>query len=185
MNTSPHLNQFRLLAQYNSGSNDRLHTLLSTLTEEERQRSLGAFFGSIHGTLNHLLLADRIWLDRFAAGTKYKFSALENAKLILNFDSLSDILYPDFAEFRQERKATDRTIEQWMSELEPEMLSVRLCYQNVKKIDRDHSLWFGLAHFFNHQTHHRAQVTTLLHQLGYEYGATDFLLMYDVAKEFV
>ncbi|NJL21731.1 MAG: hypothetical protein HC895_14425 [Leptolyngbyaceae cyanobacterium SM1_3_5] len=57
MNTSTHLDQFRLLSQYNSGSNDRLYTLLSSLTEEERQRNLGAFFGTIHGTLSHLCWA--------------------------------------------------------------------------------------------------------------------------------
>lgn len=130
MNTSTHLDQFRLLAQYNSWANDRLYTLLSALTEEERQRNLGAFFGSIHGTLSHLLLGDRIWLGRFSAGTEHKFSALENAKLVFEFESLNDILYPTFAEFWQERKATDRAIEQWMSELAPEMLSARVCYRN-------------------------------------------------------
>ncbi|MBD2091263.1 DinB family protein [Microcoleus sp. FACHB-1515] len=185
MNSSPHLDQFRLLAQYNSWANDRLYALLSTLTEEEWQRNMGAFFGSIHGTLNHLLLGDRIWLRRFATGTPHKFSALENAKLIFEFHSLADILYPKFAEFWQERKVTDQAIEQWMSELDPEMLTARVCYQNVSGIDRNHSLWFGLTHFFNHQTHHRAQVTTLLQQLGYDYGATDFLMMYDIAKDFV
>lgn len=184
--TSAHLNQFRLLAQYNSWANDRLYSLLSTLTEAERQQNLGAFFSSIHGTLSHLLLGDRIWLGRFARGTEREFSALENTKLVFEYDSLNVILYSEFAEFWQERKRTDRAIEQWMSELEPEMLSVRVCYRNAKRgIDRKHSLWFGLTHFFNHQTHHRAQATTLLQQLGYDYGATDFLLMYDMAEDLV
>ncbi|NJL21732.1 MAG: hypothetical protein HC895_14430 [Leptolyngbyaceae cyanobacterium SM1_3_5] len=132
------------------------------------------------------MLGDRIWLGRFSTGTEHKFSALENTKVIFEFDSLRDILYPEFTEFWQERKATDRAIEQWMNELEPETLSARLCYRNLRKgIDREHSLWFGLTHFFNHQTHHRAQATTLLQQLGYDYGATDFLLMYDIAKDFI
>jgi len=105
---------------------------------------------------------------------------------VFQFESLAQILYADFAELRQERSETDRVIEKWIQELEPEMLSTRVHYSNpARGIEREHSLWFGLTHFFNHQTHHRSQVTTLLHQLGREYGVTDFLVMYEVAKEFV
>lgn len=105
---------------------------------------------------------------------------------MFQFESLSQILYTDFAELQHERSETDRVIEAWMQELEPEMLSTRVYYCNpTRGIEREHSLWFGLTHFFNHQTHHRSQVTTLLHQLGRDYGLTDFLAMYDIAREFV
>jgi uncharacterized damage-inducible protein DinB len=184
MSSSPHLSQFRLLAQYNSWSNDRLYTLSASLSEAERQRDFGAFFGSIHGTLSHLLLADRIWLGRFATGTPHTFQALQTVKLVFECESLSQILYPDFAELHQERLETDRAIEQWIQELEPDQLSAHLRYQNfARTIEREHSLWFGLTHFFNHQTHHRSQATTILHQLGQDYGVTDFLAIYDFAKE--
>lgn len=183
MAESTHLSQFRLMAQYNSWVNDRIYQLAATLSEEEQQQDLGAFFSSIHGTLNHVLLGDRCWLGRFATGTCYRFRALQNAKLVFEFESLGQILYSDFAELHRERAETDAVIEQWMQELEPEMLSTRVHYSNsARGIEREHSLWFGLTHFFNHQTHHRGQATTLLHQLGQDYGITDFLAMYNLAQ---
>jgi uncharacterized damage-inducible protein DinB len=186
MTESNHLNQFRLMARYNSWVNANIYNIVATLTAAERQQNLNTFFKSIHGTLNHLLLADRAWLGRFATGTEHKFPALQAAKLVFEIESLSQILYTDFDELRHERQETDRTIEQWLQELEPELLSARVRYTNVRKsIDREHSLWFGLTHFFNHQTHHRAQVTTMLHQLDRDYGTTDFLAMYDLARDFV
>lgn len=183
MSESTHISQFRLMAQYNSWANEEIYKLVSTLSEEERQRDLGAFFHSIHGTLNHILLADRAWLGRFATGTEYTFYSLQNAELLFKFESLGQILYTNFTKLYGERIKTDEVIEQFMHELQPEQLSANLHYRNfLKGIDRDHSLWFGLAHFFNHQTHHRSQVTTLLHQLGKDYGITDFLVMYDIAN---
>ena len=97
--------------------------------------------------------------------------------------SLSQVLYPDFAELHPERLETDRAIEQWMHELEPDQLSASMRYQTFARSDREHSLWFGLTQFFNHQTHHRSQATTILNQLGQDYGVTDFLAIYDFAKE--
>jgi uncharacterized damage-inducible protein DinB len=186
MTESNHINQFRLMARYNSWVNINIYNIVATLTPAERQQDLNTFFISIHGTLNHLLLADRAWLGRFATGTEYKFPALQTAKLVFEIESLSQILYTDFDELRHERQETDRTIEQWLQELEPELLSARVSYTNAtRSIDREHSLWFGLTHFFNHQTHHRAQVTTMLHQLDRDYGTTDFLAMYDLARDFV
>jgi uncharacterized damage-inducible protein DinB len=186
MEQSTHLTQFRLMAQYNSWANNKVYELVDSLTEAEQKRNLNTFFGSICGTLNHLLLGDRAWLGRFSSGTNYRFYALQDAKLVFEFESLAQILYPDFIELRHERIETDRVIENWLEELEPEMLSTRLHYANPKRgIDREHSLWFGLTHFFNHQTHHRGQLTTLLHQLGKDYGVTDFLAMYELAREFV
>jgi uncharacterized damage-inducible protein DinB len=186
MSESTHLNQFRLMARYNSWVNDRVYNLVASLSQEEMHRDLEAFFGSIHGTLNHLLLSDRTWLGRFATSTSHTFPSLQDAKLIFEFESLGQILYADFTELRRERQETDKVIERWMHELTPEMLSTSLHYHNVRRrIKRKHVLWFGIAHFFNHQTHHRAQVTTLLHQLDRDYGVTDFLAMYDVANQYV
>lgn len=172
------------MARYNSWVNDRIYEVAASLSEEERQRNLGAFFHSIHGTLNHILLGDRVWLGRFATGTCHTFNALHPAKLLFEFESLGQILYSDFGELRSERASTDKVIENWMQELEPEMLSSPVHYSNRdRSIEREHSLWFGLTHFFNHQTHHRGQVTTLFQQLDRDYGITDFLAMYNLAKD--
>jgi uncharacterized damage-inducible protein DinB len=184
MTGSTHISQFQLMSQYNSWANDRLYELASSISEEERKLDRKAFFKSIHGTLNHILLGDRAWLGRFATSTNYTFSSFQEAKLIFNCKDLGEILYTDFAELRQERSQTDRVIEDWTKELTPEILSARMQYKNITKgIDREHSLWFALAHFFNHQTHHRSQVTTLLYQQSIEYGVTDFLAIYELAKD--
>lgn len=186
MSDSAHLSQFRLFARYNSWVNTRIYDLVQSLPDEERKRDLGAFFHSIHGTLNHLLLSDRAWLGRFSTGAGHTFRAFQDAKLIFEFESLSQILYSDFEELRRERSQTDAVIEQWMQELQPEMLISRVHYSNpARKTEREHSLWFGLMTFFNHQTHHRGQITTLLHQLGQDYGMMDFLAMYNLARDAV
>jgi uncharacterized damage-inducible protein DinB len=184
MTESTHLNQFCLMARYNTWANNRLYELVTPLSEGERQRHLGAFFKSIHGTLNHLLLSDRAWLTRFATTTSYRFASLQEAKLILDCQDLGEILYSDFTELKKERSQTDKAIEDWTNELTPEILSARMQYSTITQgIEREHSLWFALTHFFNHQTHHRSQVTTLLYQLGFDYGATDFLAMYELVKD--
>jgi uncharacterized damage-inducible protein DinB len=109
MSESSHLKQFRLMSQYNSLMNERIYQVVATLSMEERERDMGIFFRSIHGTLNHILLADRIWMSRFATCTTHKFSTLDNAKLIFEFESLKQILYSDFEELRHERMETDKS----------------------------------------------------------------------------
>lgn len=181
MSEVAHLNQFRLMSRYNSWVNGQIYNLAASLCEEERRRDLKAFFRSVHGTLNHLLLADRIWLGRFATSTSYEFKALQGAKCVFQCESLSQELYADFTELRAERAETDAVLEAWIHELEPEMLLTPMRYSNLSKAtEREHPLWFALAHIFNHQTHHRSQVTTLLKQLGRDYGVTDFLAMYEL-----
>ena len=182
MSASTHLQQFRLMSQYNSLMNDGIYRVVATLSVEERERDMGVFFCSLHGTLNHILLADRIWMGRFATCTTQKFSALANAKLIFEFESLKQILYSDFEELHRERMETDKSIEQWLQEIESDILSIAIDYTNSSGKTRSNQLWFALTHFFNHQTHHRGQVTALLNQLGRDYGVTDFPIMYDLAQ---
>ena len=178
-----HLAQFRLMSRYNTWVNGRLYEIAATLTDDERRRDLGAFFHSVHGTFNHLLLADRHWMSRFATWTPHKFQAFEGALLEPVLGRLSRELYADFGELRAQRHATDAVLEAWLSELEPPMLPLPMRYANSRGVVREHPLWFAIAHLFNHQTHHRSQAMTLIQQLGHDYGATDFLLMYDIAPE--
>ena len=121
-------------------------------------------------------------MGRFATCTTQKFSALANAKLIFEFESLKQILYSDFEELHRERMETDKSIEQWLQEIESDILSIAIDYTNSSGKTRSNQLWFALTHFFNHQTHHRGQVTALLNQLGRDYGVTDFPIMYDLAQ---
>ncbi|MFO7286065.1 MAG: DinB family protein [Gammaproteobacteria bacterium] len=153
----------RAMARYNVWMNERLYDACSRLSDADRKRDLGAYFKSIHGTLNHILLADRIWMSRFE-GSGYEF------------DSLRDELYADFDELRRARAAEDERIESWVGGLSSSDLQRELSYvSKLRPIPRRYPLWFALSHFFNHQTHHRGQVTTLLMQLGIDPGVTDLI----------
>ncbi|HKV55235.1 MAG TPA: DinB family protein [Candidatus Binataceae bacterium] len=180
---SAQLVQFRLMARYNAWSNRNLYKLAGDLTDEERKRDRGAFFHSVHGTLNHLLLTDRHWMHRFALATALRFHSLTGVKLEPVLGAHGRELFADFAELRAERQATDAALEAFTLELEPSMLSAPMRYSNSQGVERAHPLWFAIAHLFNHQTHHRSQATTMPQQLGHDYGVTDFLAMYAIAPE--
>lgn len=169
-----HKEQVRGFARYNSEFNRRLFVQLSTLPDEERKRDLGAFFGSIHGTLNHILLADRIWLGRFAA-TIPAMSSLDGAAVVHEFSTLRQELCTKFDELYAERRATDQVILNWAEELSNDVLAGTMRYRNSQGNLREHLVWIAVAHMFNHQTHHRGQVTTLMHQLGHDPGVTDYV----------
>lgn len=156
------------MARYNRWMNERLYECCARVPDEERKRDVGAFFKSIHGTLNHLLLGDRIWMGRFT-GQPYVVA------------SLSQQLYADFAELRAERARMDAAIEDWARGLSDAALASELSYTSmVKPEPRRYPLWFAATHFFNHQTHHRGQLTTLLAQRGMDAGVTDLIWLPDM-----
>jgi len=172
MNT--HLRQFRRFAQYNAWFNSRLYELISSLTEEERRREMGAFFRSIHGTLNHILLTDRMWLGRISKHPR-GFQSLKTTPLVFEIESLAQVLYVRFPELATQRRETDTAIQSWVAELTPEILEGDLSYSRSTGQSMVAPFWHVVAHLFNHQTHHRGQVTTLLFQLGHDPGLTDFM----------
>lgn len=159
------------LARYNRWMNDKLYRLAATLSNEARKRDAGAFFKSIHGTFNHLLLADRIWLARFT-GVTFPAEHIGPGGI----RSLDQELYVDFEDLRRERALTDDELAAWVSGLTPEALAAPLVYM---RRDQKHQspLWWAVAHVFNHQTHHRGQATTLLMQQGCDPGVTDLFAM--------
>jgi uncharacterized damage-inducible protein DinB len=161
----------QVLARYNRWMNEKLYAVASQLTDEERKRDRGAFFKSIHGTLNHLLLSDRVWMARF--------TGVSLPGHVLGPDgirSLDQDLYADFEELQRERIKTDAEIVSWVSALTPERLAAPLVYVR-RGTTFDHPLWWSVAHVFNHETHHRGQVTTLLMQAGHDPGVTDLIAM--------
>src|SRR5262245_53207446 len=125
MNT--HLQQFRRFAQYNSWFNGRLYELISSLSEEERRRDMGPFFRSIHGTLTHILLTDRIFLGRLSKHP-YGFRSLQKTPLVFEFEPLAQTLYESFPELAEQRRETDTAIHNWVAELTPEVLETDLSY---------------------------------------------------------
>lgn len=175
------LDNYRFLAKYNRWMNQRLYQVCETLSDDERKQQRGAFFGSIHHTLSHLVLADKMWLQRFAAQSApfaASFTALSPALLAVpaGSDYTSDV-HPDWQDLKHTREAVDDAIALWLADMPPGFLLSTLSYANTKGVQRAHPAWQALTHFFNHQTHHRAQVGTLLTQAGVDIGVTDLVAL--------
>ena len=157
------LEYVRSMARYNRWMNGRLYEMCAALPDAERKRDRAAFFKSIHGTLNHLLLGDSIWMGRFL-GRPYAAT------------SLAQELYADFGELRGARESMDESIVDWARRLAQPDLERDLVFMSVvNPQERRYPMWFAVAHFFNHQTHHRGQLTTLMSQCGIDPGITDLL----------
>jgi uncharacterized damage-inducible protein DinB len=177
MQQDPLLDNYRLLARYNQWFNNRLYNACEPLSAQERERERGAFFGSIHRTLNHVVWGDQMWLQRFAVQDT-SFPALESGLLELPPGAVHEtVLYTEWTALRARRAQLDAAIEAWLSEMPASFLLSTMRYSNTKGIVREHPAWQALTHFFNHQTHHRGQVTTLLSQSGIDVGTTDLIAL--------
>lgn len=160
--------QAQTMAVYNRWMNDKIYAACAELSDEERKLDRKAYFGSIHGTLNHLLLSDRLWFGRFI-GRPFKVERLDQE------------LFADFAELRAERTLTDQDIEGWVQGLSDTQLAGKFRFTSiVNAAPRVYDMWVCVTHFFNHQTHHRGQLTALLSQCGKDYGVTDLIWLPEV-----
>lgn len=145
------LEYFRSLARYNQWANRRLYAACASLHEAEYMKPRPSFFGSIHATLNHIMVGDRLWVARFTGDeTKIK--------------SLDQILYGDFAGLRVAREAEDAKIINFVDGVDLPTLNSTLRYKNTSNVAQATPVRFVLGHLFNHQTHHRGQVHGLLSQ---------------------
>ncbi|MGC4064720.1 MAG: DinB family protein [Polyangiaceae bacterium] len=125
---------------------------------------------SIHGTFNHLLAADKIWLSRF------RDEPVLDGFMGPGIRSLDQELHSNFDELRGERARIDAELEGWASELTEDRLMAPFAYRRGGRRQTE-PLWWAVAHVFNHQTHHRGQITTLLSQTGHDPGVTDLVAM--------
>ena len=166
---------FTLMAEYNQWMNESVYATASQLSHEQLSADTGAFFGSILGTLNHILVANIIWLKRFACHEE-RFEALESLESKPVPEKLDTILHNDLAALKTERIYLDDIIIQFTQELTEQSLSTALTYRNTKGVKYTKNFGHLLQHFFNHQTHHRGQVSTLLSQQGMDIGVTDLLM---------
>ena len=174
---SAFLANYQFLARYNTWFNERLYDACEKLPDEERRRDRGAFFHSIHGSLNHIVWADRLWLRRFAV-QDVSFASLTPEVLVLPDGARHEThLHEGWTDLRQARAALDAAIKTWVRDM-PQDFPVRtMRYANTKGVRREHPMWQALTHFFNHQTHHRGQITTLLSQAGVDVGMTDLIAL--------
>ena len=163
-----------LMAQYNRWMNERMYEAAATLDAATLTADKGAFFGSILGTLNHIAVGDTTWLHRFARH-EAAFASLRALAGFPRPSSVRQALAADLAELRSYRSRLDQLIAQWVEELTPAHLSASLVYTNMAGITSSRNFGALVLHFFNHQTHHRGQVSTLLFQCGVDVGVTDLL----------
>ncbi len=145
---------YAAFARYNAWANRRLYDAAAQLTDEEYRADRGVFFKSMHGTLNHLLTADWVWMHRFT-GDGPSPTRLD----AINHDTLADL--------RVAREAEDRRIVAYIDGLTEERLAGSIRYRRVSTPEEFvQPLAPALAHFFNHQTHHRGQAHSVLCGFG-------------------
>jgi uncharacterized damage-inducible protein DinB len=156
---------FQRMTRYNRWMNERLMATCSQLSDEERKRPRGAPFSSIHGLWNHILLCDCAWLCRFE-GARVPYSTLDEE------------LFADWDELKAERARTDDAIDAYVAALTQDKLDSTLRFTALSHPQpRELPLWVAVQHLFNHQTHHRGQITALMEQAGLDCGVTDFAAM--------
>ncbi|MFP4519108.1 MAG: DinB family protein [Oceanicaulis sp.] len=144
---------FKRFAAYNAWANARLYDAATALTDFERKRDIRGYFQSLHGTLNHILVADRIWVHRLTGEGDAP-------------SKLDTVLFSDFNTLREAREAEDARITAYVASLAQADFDAVVDYQDTRGEPKSLALKMILAHVFNHQTHHRGQATHMLRQLG-------------------
>ncbi len=172
---------YRFLARYNQWMNANLLDAAEGLSDALRKQDRGAFFGSVHGTLNHLMVGDQIWLKRFRqCGQDQGWQAPSLTDRVLDLPqgtAMNTVVFEDWAALRAKRGQLDAAIVQWVADMPDGFALSTMRYANTKGVQRAHPAWQAMTHFFNHQTHHRGQVTAMLMQAGVDPGVTDLIAL--------
>lgn len=164
-----------LMASYNASMNHSVYQAARKLPAEALSADRKAFFGSILGTLNHLVNADTIWLKRFA-GHPANYPQLAPLRALADPASLGAMAYGDIDSLWERRQWLDALIAAWAAAVTEADLDHTLHYVNSRGASNK-NFFSLLMHFFNHQTHHRGQASTLLSQEGLDIGVTDLLAL--------
>jgi len=152
---------FQMFAWYNRWANELLYAAAADLSDEEYRLDLGLFFGSVHRTLNHLLVTDRIWMKRFTGEGDHP-------------KQLDAIITDNFITLRDLRHVEDERICRYTEGLDADKLAGRFTYTTVSDMrTMSQRLAPSLAHLFNHQTHHRGQIHAALTRLGTDAPSLD------------
>jgi uncharacterized damage-inducible protein DinB len=155
----------RVMTDYNAWMNERLFDLCRSIDDIDRKKDSGAFFGSIHATLNHILYGDLAFMSRFTGDPAV-------------VPALGVDVHDDFDDLWRSRASLDKRLREWSSTLDAPWLDELLTYTSkVDGVTRTVSRWVLVVHMLNHQTHHRGQITTVLSQMGLDMGTTDIPFM--------
>lgn len=172
----PRTAHIALLARYNEWMNNKLYEAAAALPPEELAADRKAFFGSLQATLNHIAVADTIWLQRIASHPRFA-AALADVAALPAPAALDQLLFDSLAALRARRVFLDQAILSWVAGLADADLDAVISYRRMNGESNNRQLGLLLIHFFNHQTHHRGQATTLLSQAGVDVGVTDLLML--------
>ena len=165
-----------LMAEYNKWMNAKLYEAVIGLPREEIAAHRKAAFGSMLGILNHLVVGDTIWLKRFATHPA-GYAALDPIRNLPAPASLDQILFTDLQGLSKHRELLDQVITEWGRTITDRDLEHVLSYTSMKGAPARKNFFSLVMHFFNHQTHHRGQATTLLWQANVDIGVTDLLAL--------
>lgn len=163
---------YQRMAAYNNWMTNKIHVAADQMSDVDRKQDRGAFFRSVHSTLNHILFADRVWMNRF-----FEKSYKVNGMGVDIFD--------DYLELRQAQQDMCGDIINFADQLSENWLAQTMTWtRSTDGVSRSRPRWLLVMHMFNHQTHHRGQLSTLFMQAGIDIGVTDLPFMPDLISDF-
>jgi uncharacterized damage-inducible protein DinB len=129
--------------------------------QEDLTRDTGVSFGSILGTLAHILGAQRMWLSRFSGKPLNRVPSIED--------------FPTLPAWIAGWEETAASLEVFLASLSDEQLAAPVTWTNTRGVTATRPLWQPVAQLVNHSTYHRGQVVSLLRQMGYAVPSTDLI----------
>lgn len=174
----PGIDQLVLFAEYNRLMNQRQYAASAKLSKADLLEDKGAFFKSVIGTLNHIMVGDIVWLKRFRVHPSSR-KALSYISELEMPESLADILFIDLAKLTEQREKIDQTIIEWIGKLSDKDMNECISYTNMAGKSFSKPFVSLINHLFLHQVHHRGQITTILYQCGVDFGETDLIEIID------
>lgn len=166
---------FQGFAQYNSSVNQSLLDLFQPLKREQIMMETKAYYPSIFETSFHILITDLIWLKRYKGMFEGSKALGRSELLMLEEKGLREEFRSDYTRLFQYRKQVDDLIIQFVSELDDDQMNSTIRYKSYKGEEMEKKLWKTLLHWFNHQTHHRGQISVLLDVVGVDHDFSSVL----------
>ncbi len=158
------LQEIKLLHAYDAWANNRIFDSLATIPAESYSRDMKSSHGGIHGTMVHLVGAQKLWLERWTGVPTQPY---------LRADAVGSL-----AELKKIWSTVGHDMSQWLGTLNDRMLQDMFTMKTVKGETFSHIYWQSFQHVVNHSTHHRGQVVALMRQLGFKPPNTDLIAFY-------
>ena len=144
---------FQLLANFNTWTNMKIFSACKELNDTEYKKDRKAFFSSIHGTLNHLLVVDRAYISRIEG-------------IDHDLKSLDQILFKSLHQLEEAKIKEDKRLVDLVNSLSEKSIRKKITYKGFETGNTTYTINTILMTLFNHQTHHRGQIHNMLSQAG-------------------